>query len=146
MHASRPSEAQLQSALEHWFSALANADAEGGELDGLLSTPDLEFAPLDQTQWHRSALVSWLAMLRSAHARVAYSIAKLHVDELDGGSFRVHFEVDRETVDDEGMLHVMRREQSLQLQRSMQGRLFVLDIKDEPRLAFPGSGPQIVCY
>jgi hypothetical protein len=143
---SSPNDRQVESAMQNWFGTLADADLSRGELGALLRTGDLRFDLVDGAHWNDETLRDWVTELRSEHPHVRYSIARFHVDGPRDGSYRAHFEVDREAVDEQGMHHLMRREQSWQLRPADGSRLRVLDIDDEPILAFPGSGPQIVCY
>ncbi|MBW1884306.1 MAG: hypothetical protein JRJ58_12300 [Deltaproteobacteria bacterium] len=49
-------------------------------------------------------------------------------------------------MDDEGLPHIARREH-VWLVRNVPGAApVVLRIDERPLLAFPGTGPQIVCY
>jgi hypothetical protein len=70
----------------------------------------------------------------------------MHTRVVDGGMVRVHFSFDRYALDEAGVPHLARREQTWLLRDRADDRPEVLRIDDQRKLAFPGTGPQIVCY
>ena len=99
-----------------------------------------------RSTWVSDDFSDWLLALRSPHPVVEYRLDKLRIDSYEDDLVRVRFEFERHAIDAAGLPHLTRREQTW-LVRNPSGEVpVVLRIDEQRLLAFPGTGPQIVCY
>jgi hypothetical protein len=70
----------------------------------------------------------------------------IHVVPVAGDVHRARFEFDRRAIDTSGAPHIARREHTWLVRRTKNDPPVILQIDERPLLAFPGTGPQIVCY
>jgi hypothetical protein len=145
-HAKERRELRIESALRSFYTALARARPGSSEVGAVLHAGDLRFVPDAGPLQDDRALLAWLGKLRSEQPFVHFEISKLHIDSASDASYRLHFELERRSVDDEGLPHVLRSEQSWRIRESADLSMEVLGIQEQAKLAFPGTGPQIVCY
>jgi hypothetical protein len=89
---------------------------------------------------------AWLAELRSPYPQVAFRLEEIRVDGAGEGRVRARFAFERHAVDAAGIPHLARREQIWLIRREPGGGPVVLQIEEQRQLAFPGTGPQVVCY
>ncbi len=111
-----------------------------------MGAPSFELSLLAGTIRNLAELESWRAQLHASHHEVSYQIDPIDVDPVGEGLHRVRFEFGREFLDDAGIPHIARREHTW-LVRDVSGRgPAILRIDEGPLVAFPGMGPQIICY
>jgi hypothetical protein len=95
-----------------------------------------------------TALVrAWLSDRRAEHPRVEYRfIGDIRIDPAGEGLYRARFEFDRLAEDDAGTPHIARREHTWIVRDVPDATPVILRIDEQSKLAFPGTGPQIICY
>ena len=138
---------RITHSLEQWFTSLARRSlatqpAAEASLDFAL-LPTSRIAP---DEWSR-----WLADMRPSHPQAQYRIAELRISPAEPPSpksdeYETRFALERDTVDDAGVAHIARWQQHWRIRLPAAGPPIVLSIHEEPRLIFPGTGPQIVCF
>jgi hypothetical protein len=140
----------LATALSEWFTSLARNDPRDG-MQPRAGNASLSFDLAGEGQVAAAEVAAqefgaWLERLRPAHARVEYRIAELAVGEGVGGRHRVRFALERRSVDEVGLDHIALSDETWQILVLPDGSAVVDSIATRPLLAFPGTGPQIVCY
>jgi hypothetical protein len=139
-------EARFTSLIRQWFGSLQAQPSEGWAVETFLAESPLVFSLMEAGDPGPDDLSDWLLALRSPHPEVEYRLDKLRLDSPEEDLVRVRFEFERHAVDAAGLPHLARREQTWLL-RNLPGELpVVLRIEEQRLLAFPGTGPQIVCY
>jgi|GEM_PF-1891113 len=139
-------ESRVSLSIEQWFGALAVEPAEEWASEVFLADAPLVFSLTEADDPGSDDLVDWLFALRSSHPRVEFRVGTLRFESLGKDLVRVRFEVDRHSTDAAGLLHLVRREQTW-LIRDLPGETpVVLRIEEQRLPAFPGTGPQLVCY
>jgi hypothetical protein len=129
-----------------WFGWLAAQPSEGWRVESLMVESPLEFSLTQAGDLGPDEFGGWLVGLRSLHPKVEFRLGRLRFDPVDDDLLRVRFELDRHAVDAAGLPHLARSEQTW-LIRELPGEApVVLRIEEQRLLAFPGTGPQIVCY
>jgi len=139
-------EVRVESAFRSFYTALARAHPGSSEVEAAVHVGDLRIVPDAGPLRDRAALLDWLGNLRSEYPVVQFEMSKLHIDSASDASYRVHFEIERNGVDDDGLAHVLRSDQSWRIRESVDLSMEVVGIQEQPKLAFTGTGPQIVCY
>jgi hypothetical protein len=139
-------EQRMESSIRGWYSLLEEQSVESCALAELLSGAPVEFSLEAGSTPGRDDFSAWVSELRSTHSQVEYRLSAMHTRVVDGGMVRVHFSFDRYALDEAGVPHLARREQTWLLRDRSDDRPEVLRIDDQRKLAFPGTGPQIVCY
>lgn len=139
-------EARVASLVAEWFAWLESQPSEGWVIDTFMAESPLAFLLTEAGDPGPDDFAGWLFALRSQHPEVEYRLDEVHLDSLGENLVRVRFEFDRHAVDAAGLPHVARREQTW-LVRNLPGEApVVLRIEEQRLLAFPGTGPQVVCY
>ncbi|MBW2288624.1 MAG: hypothetical protein JRG90_12460 [Deltaproteobacteria bacterium] len=139
-------EARVASMVEQWFASLEAQPSEGWAVETFLAESPLAFSLTEAGDLGPDELAGWLFALRSSHPKVEYRLDKVRLDSPEEDLVRVRFEFDRHAIDAAGLPHLARREQTW-LIRDLPGEVpVVLRIEEQRLLAFPGTGPQIVCY
>jgi hypothetical protein len=140
-------EARVTNLIAQWFGLLESQSSDGAwEVAAFIAEAPLDLSLVETGDRTPMDVVSWLHALRSLHPGVEYRLGELRFDPLEGDLVRVRFEFDRHSVDVAGLPHLARREETWLL-RNLPGEApAVLRIEERRLLAFPGTGPQIVCY
>ena len=86
------------------------------------------------------------AQLDATDAEVEYQVGPIRIDPAGEGLYEARFEFDRLATDEAGIPHIARREQAWLVRDHSDGTLEKLRVDERKLLAFPGTGPQIVCY
>ncbi|MBW2281079.1 MAG: hypothetical protein JRG76_09905 [Deltaproteobacteria bacterium] len=86
------------------------------------------------------------AQVASADPDAEYRVGPIRVDPAGADLYQARFEVDRLHTGEDALPHVARREQTWLVQALPNGTDRLLQIDDQKVLAFPGTGPQVVCY
>jgi hypothetical protein len=137
---------RVTSLISQWFGSLQAQPSEGWAAETFLAGSPLVFSLTEAGDPGPDDFADWLFALRSPHPEVEYRLDKLRLDSLEGDLVRVRFEFERHAMDAAGLPHLARREQTW-LVRDLPGEVpVVLRIEEQRLLAFPGTGPQIVCY
>lgn len=146
--ASPPKDATLRMEwqIERWFSALAESPRDHAAEGRQLSNSHIQFELADASVESREELTSWLVALRSPYSRVDYELHGMRAERVDDHSYRVRFEVGRNAIGEDGLPHVARSRQTWLIQERVDSKYVVVHVESAPLLAFPGTGPQIVCY
>jgi len=145
MAASAPAEQRIVSLVHGWFAALEGGTLESHALDDFMAEPSFELSLIGGDVESLTELEAWRAKLSSTHLELGYQIGSVDVEPVGEDLHRARFEFERRAVDDEGLPHIARREH-VWLVRNVPGEApVVLRIDERPLLAFPGTGPQIVC-
>jgi len=148
--APEPAELRIPHALEQWFTWLARREPARESLEHAIGAPilgeGLEFALAEDSPVPPEELQGWVEALRSPHSRVAYRLAGLTISRADEAAHRVRFALKRHAIDASGVAHIALSDQTWEIHSAPGGPIVVMRIASEPRLAFPGTGPQIVCY
>lgn len=139
-------ELRISASIRQWFGVLAAQPAEGGWPESRMSEAPLVFRLTEGGSPGSNDLAAWLVALRSPHPRVEYRIGELHLESVGEDLVRVRFEFDRHSTDEQGLPHLVRREQTWLIRDPADEVPVVLRIDERRLLAFPGTGPQIVCY
>jgi hypothetical protein len=143
-------EAQIQAGLRGWFTALARSAPEAAPSGPHAGTPGtnehLEFSLRNGSEVPSEGLRGWMEALRTPHARVEYRLAGLTISDGEGDVYRVRFALQRHAVDESGLAHIALSDQTWRIRVAAGRNPIVTEIAMEPRIAFPGTGPQIVCY
>jgi hypothetical protein len=137
---------RIESMIRGWYALLEGQSLESGTLDGLLSESPVAFLLEAGATPGPEDFSAWVSELRSTHPQVEYRLSQMRASAVGDGTFRAHFSFDRYAVDEAGVPHVARREQTWLVRDRTDGTLEVLRIDDRRQLVFPGTGPQIVCY
>jgi hypothetical protein len=139
-------EVRVTSLISQWFGSLQAQPSEGWAAETFLAGSPLVFSLTEAGDPGPDDFADWLFALRSPHPEVEYRLDKLRLDSLEDDLVRVRFEFERHAMDAAGLPHLTRREQTW-LVRDLPGEVPVVPRIEEQRLlAFPGTGPQIVCY
>lgn len=81
-----------------------------------------------------------------ADSRVEVRVGLIRIRPIGDDLYEARFELDRSALDEAGIPHIARREETwLVLDRS-DGNAEILRVDRKKLLAYPGTGPQIVCY
>ena len=86
------------------------------------------------------------AKLDASDAGVEYRVGPIRIDAAGEDLYEARFEFDRLATDDAGIPHVARREQTWLVRDLSDGTAEILRVDEQKLLAYPGTGPQIVCY
>ena len=86
------------------------------------------------------------AQLDATDPEVEYLVGPIRVDPAGEDLYEARFEFDRRTTDDAGIPHIARREQTWLVRELSDGTAEILQVDELKLLAYPGTGPQIVCY
>ncbi len=132
--------------VQGFFARLEGRNADAGGIDRLLAEYPLAFSLAEDGDPSPDGLRSWMLELRSPHPEVEYQLGEIRIDAVDAASYRVHFQLDRHAVDRQGIPHVARSEHTWLIRSRPESRPAVLRVDTKRLLAFPGTGPQIVCY
>lgn len=87
-----------------------------------------------------------LAGLAAADPAVEYRVGPIRVDRAGEELYRARFELDRRFLDEAAMPHIARREQTWLVRARSSGAVEIVEIEEQQVLAFPGTGPRVVCY
>jgi hypothetical protein len=141
-------EAQILSSLEDWFTALARQEADTILLGETAALPNvsLSFTPGPDSDLRMEDLPRWVETLRTEHPRVEYRLAGIEIDRMQGETYDIRFALERRSVESTGLSHIARWAERWRIRIPASASPTVLAISEEPRLAFPGTGPQIVCF
>ncbi len=140
-------EQRIVALVRDWFAVLESEDPEAGKLERFLARSSFELSLVgEETLETPVELEAWRANLHSTHPRLEYRLDPIAVELVDSGLFRAHFELERRAVDSEGIPHIARREHDWLVRDVPGGAPVILRIDERPLLAFPGTGPQVVCY
>lgn len=86
------------------------------------------------------------ARLGASDTGVEYRVGPIRVDAVGEGMYEARFEFDRLARDEAGIPHIARRRQTWLVRDGSHGTAEIVHVDDQKVLAFPGTGPQIVCY
>ena len=84
--------------------------------------------------------------LDSADATVEYRVGPIRIDAAGEDLYEARFEFDRLASDEAGIPHIARREQTWLVRDLSSGTAEILQVDERMLLAYPGTGPQMVCY
>jgi hypothetical protein len=87
-----------------------------------------------------------LAGLASTDPGAEYRVGPIRVDPAGEDLYRARFELDRLYTDEAAMRHIARREQTWLVRALADGTNEIVHVDDRKALAFPGTGPRVVCY
>jgi hypothetical protein len=132
--------------LRQWFSALEARRAAEPDFDAFLREAPLVLSRTDTRHPGPGGITDWLSELRSSLPEVAYGIDEIRVDPAGENLVRAKLTLDRRGVDAAGQQHVARLRQTWLILEHPGSAPVVVRIDEERLLAFPGTGPQIVCY
>jgi hypothetical protein len=143
-----PPSAQLEWKIEQWFAQLAMSPPDLGREDRLFegSSLELEFELAEGGDPGPGDLRAWLLDLRSPHHHVEFQLHDSSVSKVGDRLHRIRFEVERRAVGEDGMPHVARSLQTWLIHEGIGSSDTVVRVESVPLLAFPGTGPQIVCF
>jgi hypothetical protein len=143
---SAPAEQRIVSLVHEWFAVLEGRTLESRTLGRFMAEPSFELSLVGGDVQSLTELEAWRASLQATHLELEYQIGSIELEPVGDGLHRARFEFDRRAVDDEGIPRIARREHAW-LVRNVPGEApVILRIDERPLLAFPGTGPQIVCY
>lgn len=146
----QPADTRIEAALEGWFTALARSGAapfsDAASPVHFARTVDLDFVLRPDSALTPASFDDWLASLRTIHPRVSYRIAAITIEPMEQRALRVRFVLERDAIDVDALRHVARSEQTWRIELKPSGPLEVSAVSEVPKLVFPGTGPQIVCY
>ena len=137
---------QLEWKVEQWFAQLAALPPELGTEDRLLDGTSLAFDLAEGGDPAPGGLRAWLLALRSPHRHVEFQLHEMSLLEVDPQTRRLRFELERRAVGEDGLPHVARSLQTWLIHERTGSADVVFRVESVPLLAFPGTGPQIVCY
>ncbi len=86
------------------------------------------------------------AQLASSDPAAEYRVGPIRVDAAGEDLYQARFEFDRLHTDEAAMPHIARREQTWLVRELADGTTEILQVDEQKVIAFPGTGPQIVCY
>ena len=86
------------------------------------------------------------AQLDATDPEVEYLVGPIRVDSAGEHLYEARFEFDRIASDEAGIPHIARREQTWLVRDLSDGTAEILRVDEQKLLAYPGTGPQIVCY
>jgi hypothetical protein len=86
------------------------------------------------------------ARLDAADPDVEYRVGPIRIAPTREGLYEARFELDRLATDEAGIPHIARRAQTWLVRERSDGTAEILSVDEQELLAFPGTGPQIVCY
>ena len=86
------------------------------------------------------------ALLDASDAEVEYRVGPIRIDAAGEDLYEARFEFDRLASDKAEIPHIARREQTWLVRDRFDGAAEILRVDEQKLLAFPGTGPQIVCY
>jgi hypothetical protein len=139
-------EQRIVALVRDWFAALEVEPLESPALDGFLAEPFFELLLIGASVRSLGEFEAWRSHLSATHRQRVYRIDSIHVEPAGENTYRARFEFERRAVDDGGFPHIAHREHTW-LVRDVPGEApVILRIDERPLLAFPGTGPQIVCY
>jgi hypothetical protein len=133
-------ETQIPSLVHDWFGLLETRAPEPSSLERFLAEPAFELTGADGRVLGIPELRERLLELHSTYVQIEHRIAA------GDGLYRARFEVERHAVDAEGTPHLARKQASWLVRADAHARAVILRIDESPTLAFPGTGPQVVCY
>jgi len=144
--ASAAAEQRINSLIHEWFAGLEGGILESRTLDRLMAEPSFELSLIGADVQNPAELEAWRANLHATHLDLVYQIGSVEVEPVGEDLHRARFEFERRAVDHGGIPHIARREH-VWLVRIVSGEsAVILRIDERLLLAFPGTGPQIVCY
>lgn len=138
-------ETRIPPLVHDWFGQLEAGTPEPGSLARFLAEPSFEFTGADGRVLGVPELRTRISTLHSTYAQIEHRIGEIQVEPARDGLYHARFEVERHAVDAAGTPHVARK-QAIWLVRVDPGAPVILRIDEQPILAFPGTGPKIVCY
>ena len=139
-------EQRIASLVHDWFGVLEGGASGPRDLDGFLAEPSFDLSLIDTSIQSLVELEAWRSNLHSTHLQLDYRIDSIDVESLDDDLHRARFKFERRAVDDGGVPHLARREHDW-LVRDVPGEApVIVRIDERALLAFPGTGPQIICY
>jgi hypothetical protein len=107
----------------------------------------LACAGIGGPEQRREALVQdRIAKLDATDEDVVYRLGPVRIHAAGEDLYQVRFEFDRLASDEAGIPHIARREQTWLVRDLSDGTPEVLQVDEQKLLAYPGTGPQIVCY
>ena len=135
-------------ALVHdWFAALETAPFESGTLEGFVAKPSFELSLIGARVRSLDELAAWRSHLGATHRNRVYKIDSIHLEPAgDDLHWSARFEFERRAVDDGGSPHIARRAHTWRVRATPGEPLVIVRIDARPLLAYPGTGPQIICY
>jgi hypothetical protein len=86
------------------------------------------------------------AQLDATDPEVEYRVGPVRIDPAGGDLYEARFEFDRLASDEAGISHIARREQTWLVRDLSNGTTEILQVAEKKLLAYPGTGPQMVCY
>jgi hypothetical protein len=131
--------------IRDWFDRLASGT--NGAHAALLQPMEASFelARPGGTTRDPAEIEAWLDELRSPHPRVEFTIDALRVTPAEAGLYELRFTVDRRANDAQGLSHVARSEHTWLVRMREESPAAIARIEAHPVLAFPGTGPRIIC-
>ena len=134
-------------ALVHeWFALLEGQTLASRPLTDLLAEPAFELSLVEGKIQSRAEVRAWLSRLHSAYPEIDYRFDAIRIEPIRESLYRAHFEIDRRAIDTSGVPHISRREHTWLIRRIEGDSPVILQVDERSLLAFPGTGPQIVCY
>jgi len=144
--ASAAAERRIVPLIHEWFTALEGRALESHTLGRFMAQPSFELSLIGGPVRSLAELEAWRANLHSTHLELVYRIGSVDVETAGKDLYLARFEFERRATDEIGIPHIARREHTW-LVRNVPGETpGILRIDERPLLAFPGTGPQIVCY
>lgn len=139
-------EQRIDSLIHDWFAVLEGGTLESRNLDGFMAEPSFELSLMGTSIRSLAELEAWRSDLLSTRFQLVYRVDSISVESVGEDLHRARFEFERRAVDSGGTPHIARSEHTW-LVRGVPGRApVIVRIDERPLLAFPGTGPQIVCY
>jgi hypothetical protein len=139
-------ETQIPSLVHDWFGLLETRAPEPSDLERFLAEPPFELTGADGRVLGIPELRERSSELHSTYVQIEHRIDEIRVEPAGDDLYRARFEVERYAVDAEGTPHLARKQASWLVRADAHAPPVILRIDERPILAFPGTGPQVVCY
>ena len=148
LHAPARSEAErsIVATVHEWFALLEDRDIGSRDLADFPIEREFEFLSPEGVVRRGETLRSWLSERSSLYPEFEYRVGTVRVEPTAEELYRVRLEFDLRSLDRVGMTHIARAEQTWLVRHGPDGGTSILRIEEHPLLAFPGTGPRIVCY
>jgi hypothetical protein len=139
-------ETRIQSLVHDWFGLLETRTPEPSGLERFLADPPFGLTGADGRVLGVPELRERFSELHATYVHLEHRIDEIHVEPAGDGLYRARFEVERHAVDAEGTPHLARKQASWLVRADAHAPPVILRIDERPILAFPGTGPKVVCY
>ncbi len=139
-------ELRISALVNEWFAVLEADTGEPHDLDALVSEQPFEFSFVGTTVRSLGELAAWRVEQHSSDFRVEYEIDSIRIESTEKDVRRAHFEIERRISMSGEIPRIARREHTWLIRDVVGTAPAILRIHERPLLAFPGTGPQVVCY